>query len=120
MASINYTNKNIDQTVRLFDAFYEVDVNVPAAEYDIVNSYFKTQMTDPVAADNFTSSLFLVSGSTGTPVLTLLQAFENGGANMSLNLTMAYYLNQIRSAATLLGIGVAYAPNVYAARNVLQ
>jgi len=38
--SVNYTNRNIDQTVRVFDEFFRYDANVPANEYDIVNSFF--------------------------------------------------------------------------------
>ena len=61
MSSINTTNYNIDQTVRVFDSFYEYDVNVPAAEYDIVYSYFRKEMTTAAAAGNFTVSLFQVA-----------------------------------------------------------
>jgi len=119
MASINYENTNLDQTVRVFDAFYEYDVNVPAAEYDVVNSYFKSTMTTQLAADNFTVSLFRVAEDTGIPALTLLQAFE-GVSGMNLNVNMAYYLNTIRNRATLLGVGLPVIPNFYAARNVVQ
>lgn len=124
MASINYTNYNIDQTVRVFDTFYDYDVDIPVGDYDIVNSYFKSVMTTKQAADNFTSSLFRVAQDTNIPPLTLLQAFQAGNTNnnpgLSLNLNMAYYLNSIRNRATLLGVGIAVAPNFYAARNVVQ
>jgi hypothetical protein len=124
MSSINYTNYNIDQTVRVFDSFYEYDVDVPAAEYDIVNSYFKSVMASKQAADNFTVSLFQVAENTGVPALTLLQSFQDSGGNvgntMNLDVNMAYYLNSIRNRATLLGIGVPVTPNFYAARNVVQ
>jgi hypothetical protein len=124
MASINYTNYNIDQTVRVFDTFYDYDVNIPVGDYDVVNSYFKSVMTTKQAADNFTVSLFRVAQDTNIPPLTLLQAFQAGNTNnnpgLSLNLNMAYYLNSIRNRATLLGVGIAVAPNFYAARNVVQ
>jgi hypothetical protein len=124
MASINYTNYNIDQTVRVFDTFYDYDVDIPVGDYDIVNSYFKSVMTTKQAADNFTSSLFRVAQDTNIPPLTLLQSFQAGNTNndpgMSLNINMAYYLNSIRNRATLLGVGIAVAPNFYAARNVVQ
>ena len=124
MASINYTNYNIDQTVRVFDTFYDYDVDIPVGDYDIVNSYFKSVMTTKQAADNFTSSLFRVAQDTNIPPLTLLQSFQAGNTNnnpgLSLNLNMAYYLNSIRNRATLLGVGIAVAPNFYAARNVVQ
>ena len=119
MASINYENTNLDQTVRVFDAFYEYDVDVPAAEYDVVNSFFKSTMTTRLAADNFTVSLFKVAQDTKIPALTLLQGFE-GVSGMTLNVSMAYYLNSIRNRATLLGVGVPVTANFYAARNVVQ
>ena len=117
MASINYENTNLDQTVRVFDAFYEYDVNVPAAEYDVVNSYFKSIMTTRLAADNFTVSLFRVSDQTGIPVMNLLQQFQ-GQSAPQINLTLAYYLNGIRSSSTLLGINVPTQPNYYVAHNI--
>ena len=124
MASINYTNYNIDQTVRVFDSFYDYDVNIPVGDYDVVNSYFKSVMTTKQAADNFTVSLFRVAQDTNIPPLTLLQSFQAGNTNndpgLSLNINMAYYLNSIRNRATLLGVGIAVAPNFYAARNVVQ
>ena len=120
MSSINYTNFNIDQTVRVFDTFYDYDVNIPAGEYDIVNSYFRSVMTTRQAADNFTSSLFRVAEDTKIPALSLLEIFQASGAELDLNINMAYYLNSIRSRATLLGVGIPVTPNFYAARNVVQ
>lgn len=120
MASINYTNYNIDQTVRVFDSFNDYDVNIPVGDYDVVNSYFKSVMTTKLAADNFTASLFRVAQDTGIPPLDLLKVFQASGGELNLNVNMAYYLNSIRSRATLLGVGIPVAPNFYAARNVVQ
>ena len=119
MATINYSNPNIDQTVRIFDKFYSYEAFVPAAEYDIVLSFFKEQMSEPQAAGNFTVSLFQVAEQTNIPALTLLDAFQ-GQTTMDINLNMAYYLNNIRSRATLLGVNSQVVPNFYAARLVLQ
>jgi hypothetical protein len=123
MPTINDTNYRIDQTVRVFDTFYDYDVDIPVGEYDVVNSYFRSIMTTKQAADNFTVSLFKVAEDTKIPALTLLQTFQTSGGvgnSMSINLNMAYYLNSIRNRATLLGVGVAVVPNYYAARNVVQ
>ena len=117
--SVNYTNTNLDQTVRIFDRFYQYEANVPAAEYDIVLSYFKQQMGDARVAGNFTVSLFQVAEQTKIPVLTLLEEFQ-GTDPMTINLNMAYYLNNIRSRATLLGVNSQPVPNFYAARLELQ
>jgi pyruvate/2-oxoacid:ferredoxin oxidoreductase alpha subunit len=77
-------------------------------------------MTDRTAAGNFTASLFRIAEETNVPALTLLDGFQQGSAGLSLNVNLAYYLNSIRSRATLLGIGVPVVPNYYAARNVIQ
>ena len=76
-------------------------------------------MSDRQVAANFTVSLFQVANQSGIPAMTLLQQFE-GTSGLDLNVRLAYYLNQIRSRATLLGVGVAVTPNFYAARNVVQ
>lgn len=116
--TVNSINTNVDQTVRIFDNFYRYEVQVPAAEYDVVYSYFRNQMTTREAAGNFTVSLFRVAQETKIPPLTLLNEFR-GLNGINLNASLAYYLNQIRSRATLLGVGAAVVPNQYAARNVL-
>ena len=119
MSTVNYTNYSIDQTVRVFDNFYKYDVDVPAAEYDVVHSYFIKEMGTAQAAGNFTVSLFRVASETGIPAMTLLQEFQ-GHTGINLNIQLAYYLNQIRSRATLLGVSNPVIPNFYAARNVIQ
>ena len=88
MASINYTNYNMDQTVRVFDTFNDYDVDIPVGEYDVVNSYFKSVMTTAQAADNFTSSLFRVAEDTGIPPLELLAVFQASGGELNLNVNI--------------------------------
>lgn len=117
--TVNYTNPNLDLTVRVFDQFYKYDANVPAAEYDIVNSFFRKEMGDARVAGNFTASLFQVAEETNIPVLTLLDTFK-GKSGLDLTVSMAYYLNNIRSRATLLGVNAQVVPNYYAARTILQ
>lgn len=117
--SVNYENPNLDLSVRVFDSFYEFNVNVPAAEYDIVRSYFLSVMTSRQAANNFTVSLFRVAEQTNIPALTLLEEFK-GINGINLNATLAYYLNSIRNGAVLLGVNARATPNFYAARNILQ
>jgi hypothetical protein len=119
MSTVNYANYNKDLTVRVFDSFYNYDVNVPANEYDIVYSYFRSVMSTARAAGNFSVSLFRVAEETNVPALTLLQAFQ-GQTGLNLTANLAYYLNSIRSRATLLGVNASVVPNQYAARLVLQ
>ena len=120
MSTVNEVNPRLGQTVRVFDSFYAFDVGVPAAEYDVVFSYFQKQMTTKQAAGNFAVSLFRVAQETGIPALTLLSEFEGTAGGVNLNVQLAYYLNLIRNRATLLGVGVAVTPNYYPARAVIQ
>jgi len=118
MSTVNYTNPNTDLSVRIFDNFYDYDVNIPADEYDVVHTYFLSVMSTRQAAGNFTVSLFRVAEDTGINPLTLLKEFQ-GLNGISLSASLAYYLNSIRSRATLLGVGTPVTPNFYQARNVL-
>ena len=118
MGSVNNINPRVDQTVRVFDSFYGFDQQVPANEFDAVNSYLSSVFTDRRAALNFTTTLFRVADESNTPIMTLLQELQGQDA-IQLNATLAYYLNGLRSPATLLGINSAVTPNYYTARNVL-
>jgi hypothetical protein len=119
MPTVNQTNLNQDLTVRVFDRFYTYEQNIPAAEYDVVYSYFRSVMTTDRAAGNFAVSLFRVAQETGIPAMTLLQGFQ-GQSGIELTVNLAYYLNLVRSKATLLGVNVPVASNFYAARAVIQ
>ena len=117
--TVNAINNNVDLTVRIFDEFYNYDVNVPAPEYDIVYSFFKQAMSDSRVAGNMTVSLFRVADYTKIPVLTLLDTMK-GKTGLDLTVNMAYFLNNLRSNATLLGVNANPTPNYYAARAVIQ
>lgn len=115
--TVNYANPNIDQTVKIFDRFYAYEVNVPQLEYDAVYSFFSSIYGSREAAGNFTVSLFRAAQASTIPVMTLLEQIQ-GLDQADLNLTLAYYLNNTRSPATLLGINASTTPNYYVARNV--
>lgn len=119
MGTVNEPNPRLDQTVRIFDKFYQYQADIPANEYDVVYSYFRSVMDNDVAASNFTTALFQVADLSSQNPLTLLDSFK-GQQGVELTASLCYYLNQIRSRATLLGVGVAVVPNFYAVRNVLQ
>jgi hypothetical protein len=117
MGSVNYNNPKIDQTIKIFDRFYAYEVDVPVLEYDAVYSFFRSIYGTAEAAGNFTVSLFRVAQQSEIPVMTLLEEIQ-GQDQAQLNLTLAYYLNNIRSLSTLLGINATTTPNYYVARNV--
>jgi len=117
MGSVNTYNSSIDATVQIYDRFYGYQQNVQAVEYDAVNSYFESVFKNPEAATNFTVSLFRISRQTNIPVMTLLQQFQ-GLSAPQLTLAMTYYLNNIRSRSTLLGVNLPTQSNYYVTRNV--
>ena len=117
MASVNAVNNKTDLTVQIFDRFYGYQQQVPVDAYDAVLSYFKSVFSSLEAAGNFTVSLFRISQVSGIPVMNLLQQFQ-GLSAPEINLTMAYYLNGIRSSSTLLGVNVPTQPNYYVSRNI--
>lgn len=119
MGSVNYSNPAVDQTVKIFDRFYAYELDVPQLEYDAVYSFFRSIYGTATAAGNFTVSLFRVSQQSSIPIMTLLQQMQ-GLDQAEINLTLAYYLNNIRSPATLLGINATVTPNYYVARNIRQ
>jgi pyruvate/2-oxoacid:ferredoxin oxidoreductase alpha subunit len=117
MASVNVVNNKIDTTVQIFDRFYGYEQHVPVDAYDAVLSYFKSVFKSLEAAGNFTVSVFRISKETNIPVMNLLQQFQ-GQSAPEITLTLAYYLNNIRSRSTLLGLNVPTQPNFYVARNI--
>lgn len=119
MATVNAINTNVDQTVRVFDQFYAYDENVPAAEYDIVLSYFKSVFNTAEQAKNFTTAIFRVAQLSNTNPLIILNEIQ-GYTGPQLTAMLCYYLNSVRSPATLLGILQPAAPNYWTARNVRQ
>jgi hypothetical protein len=119
MTTVNATNYSIDQTVRIFDQFYNYEANIPAEEFDVVLSYFRSVFLTDAAAQNMASALFRIADFSNTDVMTLLQTFQQGGSSEpEVTILMAYYLNTIRSPATLLGVLAPSTPNYYTARNI--
>jgi hypothetical protein len=117
MGSVNAINTKTDLTVQIFDRFYGYQQQVPVDAYDAVLSYFKSVFGSAEAAGNFTVSVFRISHATNIPVMTLLQQFQ-GQTAPAITLTLAYYLNGLRSSSTLLGVNVPTQPNYYVARNI--
>ncbi len=117
MGSVNTSNPNTDQSVKIFDRFYLYEDYVPVPEYDAIYSYFRSVFTDATAAGNFTVTVFRIAKTSGIPAMTLLQQLQGQDAS-TLTLTLAYYLNGIRSSSTLLGVNVPSQPNYYVARNI--
>lgn len=117
MGSVNAYNPQVDQTVQIFDRFYEYEATVGVQEYDAVYSYFRSVFGTADAAGNFTITLFRIAEQSEIPVMSLLQQIDGLGVP-ELTLTLAYYLNGLRSSSTMLGLNAPVTPNFYVARNI--
>ena len=110
---------SMDQTVRIFDSFYAITLNINGNEYDIVHSYFISKCDTVKIADNFTAALFRIAQETQIYILDLLGQIK-GKTTMELNQILAYYLNSFKSKTTLYGVSIAPRPNQPIARNIVQ
>ena len=72
MTTVNALNPRVDITARVFEDFYGESLQVPASEYDVINSFFRRAMTSTEAADNFTVQVFRIAAISETPAQTIL------------------------------------------------
>lgn len=119
MSTVNTRNTSLDQTVQIFDRFYQYRSSIPAQEYDAVYSYFRSVFNTADQAGNFSTTLFRVAELSNIPAMDLLQQFK-GMSLPQITLTFAYYLNTIQSPSTLLGVNTPTMPNYYVAHNIKQ
>ena len=91
---------------------------VSNADYDIVLSTLKSHTGEPLISEYFASAIFKVAEVSGLSVDDLLKSIKGQDKESAMRI-MVYYLNQLRSRSTLLGVTPVRAPNFYAARNVL-
>lgn len=113
------STRTADQTVRIYDNFYRSKLVVPAAEYDIVYSFFKQSSPNSMIAGNFTALLFKIAQEGGYNVLSLLEILKGANNKLQMNKIICYYLNTFRTRAALYGIGIVPKPNQAAQRNVV-
>lgn len=110
-----FTDANVTRAITR-----EKDLPPPSGpEYDHILSVFKKIMKDESAAANFTQSLYQIAQETGTQVIAILESLDITN-EITLNTSMAYYLNAINSPTTLYGVQNPISPNYYAGRNVLS
>lgn len=110
---------NLDRTVRIFDSFYQSDLQVNASEYDVVHGFFTSVCQTKNIADNFTTVLFRISTQTGVSVLVLLNDLKGQSSQLQLNKQICYWLNSLKSKTSLYGVSVIPQPVVPVARNVV-
>jgi hypothetical protein len=108
----------LDNSVRVFDQYYNFQVVVDSNHYEIIYSYF-TSVTNTIdTAKNFTTMLFRIANITGENPLTLLD-YMQGSTKLQVTSLMAYYLNGLKSKTTLYGISVTPSPNQTVQRNIV-
>lgn len=120
MPTIYDNIQNIDQTIRIFDGFYQKNIVVNAGDFDIVYGYFSSVCDTKKIAGNFTSVLFMIAQDTGNNVLDLLAIIKGSENKLQMNQVICYYLNSLKSKSALFGVGIIPQANQPAARNVVQ
>lgn len=117
MATSQYNS--VDQTVAIFDSFYNLNLVVSATEYDVVYSYFKGVSQNTTIAGNFTVVLFRIAQDGNYSVLDLLAIIKGAGNKLQMNKIVCYYLNTFKSKASLYGVSNVPKPNQAVQRNVV-
>lgn len=120
MPTIYDNQKNLDQTVRIFDSFYQKSLIISAGDFDIVYGYFSDVCDTKNIAANFTAVLFRIAQETGTNVLDLLSIIKGTNNKLQMNQIICYYLNSLKSKTSLYGVGIIPQANQPVARNVVQ
>ena len=109
----------LDRTVRIYDAFYQTNLQVNASEYDLVHGYFTRVCDTANIADNFTTVLFRISTQTGVNVQILLNELQGTNGSLAMNKQICYWLNSLKSKTSLYGVSVIPQPVIPVARNVV-
>ena len=116
---IDAPRSQLDNTVRLFDQFYNFDLVIDASQYDIVYSFYYKITQDTAIANNFTGILFRIANITGQNPLSLLDQLRKTDA-LNASAILIYYLNSLKSKTTMYGIANLPIPNELVQRNVVQ
>lgn len=119
MANIIDNRTSLDNTIRIYDSFYSVNMVVGADQFDIVYGYFTSVCDTKNIAANFTAFLFRIAQETGIDVLELLAQIQGTGSKLQMNKVLAYYLNSFKSRTSLYGTGNVPQPNLPIARNIV-
>ena len=108
-----------DRTLSTFNTYNEAQLQVNAATYEVVLSFFSGLTTSAKTAKSYAENLFKIAQATGIDAMTLLDTFE-ADDKLKVTLTMAYYLNSFSDKTVLYGASDIVAPNHTVARNIVQ
>lgn len=115
---IDSPRTQLDNTVRVFDQFYNFDLVIDSNQWDIVYSYFYSVSNSTSIAENFSTIIFRLSSITGQNALEVLD-YVKGTTAMETNALMAFYLNSSKSKTTLYGVTNIPQPNILVQRNIV-
>jgi len=116
--TVDSPQSNLDRSVRVFDKFYNFDMNINSNEYDIVYSYYYEKTKSEDVAKNFAVMIFRISSITGEYSLDILEYVKSSSKTES-NALLAYYLNGLKSKTTLYGVSSNPQPNQNVQRNIV-
>lgn len=119
MANIIDNRISLDNTIRIYDSFYAVNLVVGADQFDIVYGYFTSVCDTKNIAANFTAFLFRIAQETSIDILDLLAQIQGAGNKLQMNKVLAYYLNSFKSKTSLYGVAALPQPNLPVARNIV-
>jgi hypothetical protein len=105
---------------RIFDSFYAVTLTVSPDKFDIVYGYFTSVCDTKNIAANFTAFLSRIAQETQIDVLELLSQIQGTNNKLQMNKVLIYYLNSLKSKASLYGITGNRIPNLPVARNIIR
>lgn len=119
MPTILDNRTSLDQTIKIFDSFYSVNMIVDPSKFDIVYGYFTSVCNTKKIAANFTAFLFRIAQETQIDVLDLLEQIQGTDNKLQMTKVLIYYLNSLKSKECLYGVGSTVKPNLPIARNIV-
>lgn len=109
-----------DQTIKIFDNFYNKFVYAPVDQYNVVNAYFLGVCATKDMANIFTAFLFQIAAKSGLDPLTILDSIKGSNNKLELDQKMSYFMNSFKSKTSLYGVAIVPRPLYPTARNVVM
>lgn len=118
--ALTTTTINTDNTVLIFDNFYNTQTTVSVDQYNIISAFFLGICQTTEIANNFTTFLFQVAKIAGLDPLVILDNLKGSNNKLQIDQKFAFYLNSLKSRTSLYGVAVIPRPVIPVARNVVM
>ena len=116
---VDITQNSVEQSVSIFDSFYDIAYTVNASEYDVVYSFFYGCLNNDTQAANMTAILFRIAQIGNYNIIDLLEILKGAPNKLQMNSIICYYLNTFKTKTSLYGTGQLPVPNEAVQRNVV-